>query len=178
MYQLLRRPEGRSWATLGDWLALDETDPIPAERPLVLFMREDRSTLGLYERQTFAVIGTCLAALSILPALKGFWLVPVFSLGALALLVFALDRHRQSTPASETLELGEGKVVLRRLRQAPVELSLIRMRFAAEQRSPSDLRLFIRDWQRSIEIGSCLSLEERQAIAPLIASALAEVRRS
>lgn len=178
MYQLLRRPEGRPWATPSEWLTLSASDPLPAEQPLVVLMRENRSTLGHLERQTIAVLGTCLTIVAILPALKGYWLVPVFSLGVLALLVFALDRHRQSVPASETLELGKGKVVLRRSRQEPVELSSMWMRFAAEQRSPSDLRLFLRDRQRSIEIGTCLSLEEREAIAPIIAAALAETRRS
>ncbi len=178
MYQLLRRPEGRPWATPGDWLALPASDPLPAERSFVLLMRENRSTLGSHERQTIAILGTCLTILAVLPALKGYWLVPVFSLGVLALLVFALDRHRQSAPASETLELGQGKVVLRRSRQMPIELSPWGTQFAADQRSPANLRLFLRHRQHSIEIGACLSLEEREAIAPIIAAALAQARRS
>ena len=178
MYQLLCRPEGRPWATPADWLALSATDPLPAQRPLVVLMRQNRSALGHHERQTIAVLGTCLTILAILPALKGYWLVPVFSLSVLALLVMALDRHRQSVPPSETLELGKEKIVLRGTRREPVELSPLRMRFATEQRSPADFRLFLRDPQRSIEIGTCLSLEEREAIAPIIAAALADARRS
>ncbi|MEQ1518357.1 MAG: hypothetical protein ABL931_17895 [Usitatibacteraceae bacterium] len=46
MYQLLRRPEGRPWATPSDWLTLSASDPLPAEQPLVVLMRENRSTLG------------------------------------------------------------------------------------------------------------------------------------
>ena len=102
----------------------------------------------------------------------------MFSLGVLALLVFALDRHRHSAPASETLELGQGKVVLRRSRQKPIELSPWGTQFTAEQRSPANLRLFLRNRQHFIEIGACLSLEEREAIAPIIAAALAQARRS
>lgn len=178
MYQLLRRPEGRPWATPDDWLTLANSDSLPSDRPLMLHMRENRSSLDPHERLTVAIFGTCLAAMSILPALKGFWLVPVYCLGTLAILVFALDRHRMSAGSSETLELGDAQIILRRDRQAPIRLAAVHTRFAAEQRRPTELRLFMRSHQQSVEVGTCLSLEERQAIAPLIAAALADIRRS
>lgn len=178
MYQVICRPEGRPWARPDDWLALAASEPLPSVRPLVLHMRENRSRLLLHERQAIAVLGTCLAALSILPALKGYWLVPVFSLTALATLVFALGRHSGSAPASETLEFGDDRIVHRRKCGQSVELLPGRIQLKAERRSPADLRLSIADRFCSIEIGTCLSLEEREAIAPIIAAALAGVRRS
>lgn len=176
MYQFLRRPEGRPWVRPDDWPALQAGDLPPADRPIVLFMRENRSALNEAERQTFAMLGTCLAAMAILPALKGYWLVPVFSLGALALLVLALGRHRASVPASETLELGAARIVHRKRGRVPVELSLFKLQFAQERRSPTKLSLVLCDAHRRIEVGSCLSLTEREEVAPIIAAALSHRR--
>lgn len=176
MYQLLRRPEGRPWARPDDWLGLSADDLSPADRPMVLQMRENRSSLNKVERQAFAMLGTCLAAMTIMPALKGYWLVPVFSLGALALLVLALGRHRASVPASESLELGAGRIVYRKRGRPPVELSASRLQFVPLRPSPVKLSLILSDANRKIEVGSCLSLEEREAIAPIIAAALSQRR--
>lgn len=176
MFQVLRRPAGRPWARPEDWLPLSNADPVPATWPLALHMQENRSVLGQTERLTFAVLGTCFAMLSVLPALKGYWLVPVYSLGALGALVFALHRHQRATPRTELLELNAGQATYRPDQRRPVSFDAKYVRLATARRSPSDLRLLISDSRQSIEVGTCLSLEEREAIAPIIAAALANNR--
>lgn len=176
MYQLLRRPEGRPWARPDDWLGLSTDDPSLVDQPMVLLMRENRSSLNKTERQAFAMLAACLVGMTILPALKGYWLVPVFSLGALAMLVLALGRHRASIPASESLELGAGRIVYRKLGRPSVELTASRLQFVPLRPSPVKLSLILSDANRKIEVGSCLSLEEREAIAPIIAAALSQRR--
>ena len=182
MYEFLRHPEGRPWAKVSDWLA---APPQPHAQPqaggqgqqrLILRMRENRSHLGNDARAAFSVIAVVLVATTILPALKGYWLVPVFSLAALAALTFALDRHAKSRPASETLELIDGRVRYRDSAGRVIEYPAFRMRLAAEGRGPSDLRLFLRSRDGAIEFGRCLSLDERREVAPLVAAALAETR--
>ena len=108
MYELLCRSSQRPWAPQPEKLvAVPERG---TSRPLILHMQENRSHLTQEARVCFSVIALLFLVTSIAPALKGHWLVPVFSILALAGLTFALERHGKSRPASETLELAEGRV--------------------------------------------------------------------
>lgn len=144
--------------------------------PLVLTMRENRSHLSQDARICFSVIGLLFMITSIAPALKGHWLVPAFSLAAMALLTFALELHARSRPAQETLELGDGRVRHSDNHGRIVEYPAFWMRLAKEGRGPSDLRLVLRSRDGAIEFGRCLSLQERCEVAPLIEAALADAR--
>jgi uncharacterized membrane protein len=139
-------------------------------------MQENRSHLSQDARVCFSVIGLLFMVTSIGPALHGHWLVPVFSILAMAALTFALERHGSSSPKQETLEMGDGRVRHRDSSGRQTELPAFRMQLAAEGRSPSELRLFLRGRDGSIEFGRCLSLDERRAVVPLVAAALAQAR--
>jgi uncharacterized membrane protein len=139
-------------------------------------MRENRSHLSREARLCFSAIGLLFMVTSIAPALTGQWLVPAFSILAMAALTFALERHGKSRPASETLELADGRVRHRDSARRTADYPAFWMRLAAEASSPSELRLFLRCRDGAIEFGRCLSLDERREVAPLVAVALAEAR--
>lgn len=174
MYELLCRSSQRPWAPQPEKLAAvpDRGD----SKPLILQMQENRSHLTQDARACFSVIALLFLVTAIGPALRGHWLVPAFSLLAMAALTFALERHGRSRPASETLELAEGRVRHRDSTGQQIELPVFWMRLTAEERSPSDLRLFLRGRDGAIEFGRCLSLDERRAVVPLVAAALARAR--
>ncbi|WP_185686309.1 DUF2244 domain-containing protein [Novosphingobium aerophilum] len=141
-------------------------------------MQENRSHLTEEARTCFSVIGLLFMVTSIGPALHGHWLVPVFSILAMAALAYALERHAAIPPARETLELADGRVRHCDSSGRQIELPAFWMRLAAEARSPSELRLFLRSRYGTIEFGRCLSLDERRAVAPLVAAALAQAREA
>ncbi len=172
MYELLCRSSQRPWAPQPEKLAAvsDRGDP----KPLILQMQENRSHLAQEARVCFSVIALLFMVTSIGSALHGQWLVPAFSILALAGLTFAHERHGKSRPASETLEVANGRVRHRDSAGWTVECPARWMRLAAEGRSPSDLRLYLRCRDGVIEFGRCLSLGERREIAPIVAAALAE----
>lgn len=176
MYQLLCRSPERPWGN-----PAERQDSVPSHqaqgiRPLILHMQENRSRLPQEARAVVAVLALLFMVTTIAPALKGQWLVPAFSLLAMASLTFALERHGKSRPASETLELAEGRVRHSDSRGRVSEFPAFWMRLAAEGRTPSDLRLFLKSRDGIIEFGRCLSLDERLEVAPLVAAALAETR--
>jgi uncharacterized membrane protein len=174
MYELQCRPAGRPWATKAR--TADAAAQADNTQPLILHMRENRSHLSREARLCFAVIGLLFMVTSIGPALHGHWLVPAFSLAAMAALTFALERHGASRPASETLELADGRVSHRDSAGRRVELPAYWLRLATESRNPSDLRLILSGRDGAIEFGLCLSLDERREVAPLVAEALARTR--
>ena len=176
MYELLCRSSERPWAPQPE--KLESVPNQDASKPLILHMQENRSHLSQEARACFSVIALLFMVTSIVPALHGQWLVPAFSILGLAGLTFALERHGNSRPASETLELADGRVRHRDSSGRTVEYPAFWMRLAAEGRSPSDLRLYLRCRDGVIEFGRCLSLDERREIAPLVAAALAEARPS
>lgn len=139
-------------------------------------MRANRSHLSQDARVSFTLLGVLFMVTSLAPALRGFWLVPAFSLAAIAALTFALERHGRSRPADETLELGDGRMRHRDGAGRLTELPASTLRFVAEARGDYHLRLWLRGPGGSIEIASCLSLDERRAVAPLVAAALAQTR--
>lgn len=174
MYELLCRSSERPWAPQPARLesAPDRGEP----KPLILHMRENRSYLTPEARACFAVIALLFMVTSIGPAVRGYWLVPAFSILAMAGLTFALERHVKSRPASETLELADGRVLHRDSAGRQVELPAFWMKLAVEARNPFDLRLVLRGRDGSIEFGRCLSLDERREVAPLVDAALARLR--
>ena len=176
MYELMCRSSERPWAPQPEKLVA-----VPDRgnsKPLILHMQENRSHLTQDARVCFSVIALMFLVTSIGPALHGHWMVPAFSILAMAGLTFALERHGKSPPASETLELAEGRVRHRDSAGQQIEMPAFWMRLAPEERSPSDLRLFLRGRDGSIEFGRCLSLGDRRAAAPLVAAALARTRGS
>lgn len=174
MYELLCRSSERLWACQPEKLV---AAPVPGNpKPLILHMQENRSQLTQEARACFSCIALLFLVTSMGPALHGYWLVPAFSILAIVSLTFALERHGKSRPASETLELAEGRVRHRDNTGHQVEMPAFWVRLAADERNPSELRLFLRGRDRSIEIGRCLSLDERRAIIPLVAAALAQTR--
>lgn len=116
---------------------------------------------------------TLLMATSILPAINGHWMVPLFSLGVMALLVWALDTHSASEPKAEAVELVQGVMRYRDPAGAVFERPSHWLRFDLEVFSPTDLRLVFRHRDERIEVGQCLNLEERRAVAPILRHALA-----
>ena len=174
MYELLRRSSERPWTPRPEELVAVPDRGLPGLH--ILHMQENRSHLAQDARVCFSIIALLLMATSIGPALHGHWLVPAFSILAMAALTFALERHGKSRPAGEILELAEGRVRHRDSAGQQVKLPAFWVRLAAEGRTPSNLRLFIRGRDGPIEFGRCLSLDERRAVAPLVAAALAKTR--
>ena len=177
MYEILRRSPARPWALATAVTPLPPMSP-DGNKVLVLHLRENRSPLSEPARQTVAAIALLLAACTILPALKGLWLVPVYALGTLAALTFALECHARSQPASETLTFAEGHIRYRGTDGQATNLPCRFTRLDARAITPASLRLFLRHRDQSVEIGRCLGLEERRALIPTIAAALAQAREA
>lgn len=170
MYEILHRPHGRDADCNGRSPAGAGSDA------LVFHMRQNRSFLPEEGRVAFAALTSLFLLASVLPALNGNWLVAYYSIAAMAVLLFALEAHQRQAPYSETLELAENELRYRDSRGREAMLPLFWLRFEAESRTPSDVRLILRDRDDSLEFGSSLSLEERQSVAPLIARALSAQR--
>jgi hypothetical protein len=168
MYSILSCPRGQPLAV--------ESVPSARDAGIILHLRENRSQLSQEARVTFTSLIGLFMAMAILPAIAGEMLVPMFALGTMALLVGALELHRRSRPASEWLAIEDDRLRWTSNRFDPVELPARATRLVLDDVAPAGLRLFLESqWQR-IEIGRCLSLEEKRAVAPLIARQLGEVR--
>lgn len=153
-----------------------ETVRSAPEAGLVLHLQENRSQLSQEARVTFTVLIGLFMAMAILPAIKGELLVPMFALGTMALLVGAIEWHQRSQPAAEWLAIEDDRLRWTSNRGDPVDLPARATRLVQDEAVPAGLQLFLESqWQR-IEIGRCLSLEEKRAVAPLIARQLGEVR--
>ena len=176
MYELLRRSSERPWGAFSQELAGAPSADRKIDRHLILHMRENRSHLSQEARPCFSMIALLFMVTSIASALNGYWLVPAFSMLAMAGLTFALEQHAKSQPACETLEMDDGRIRHRDSAGRTVEYSAYWMRFAAEGRSAAELRLFLRSRDGAIEFGRCLSLDEKREVAPLVAAALVEAR--
>lgn len=158
MYEILDRPHGRSGAC--------------DKGAIVVRMRENRSALSHEARSAFAALAFLLLVLSIVPVVHGYWLVPAFSLAAVAALTFALERHQKQAAAAETLEVGPGRLRHADSHGRVTECEGPWLSFRVEAPTPSALRLLVRTAADVVEIGRCLSLDERRAVAPVIAAAL------
>lgn len=172
MYEILCRSPERPFA-----LNARLNAPREDHAGLVLHMRENRSHLSEPARRTFAVLGAVMMALAILPALSGHWLVPVFCLMAMGGLVFALESHARATLAGEMLEIADGTIHHRDAQGLATHIPVLFAKLDAQAPTPSSLRLILRSPKASVEIGRCLGLDERRALIPLIAAALAQGRR-
>ncbi|MEQ1539230.1 MAG: DUF2244 domain-containing protein [Sphingorhabdus sp.] len=142
----------------------------------VLQMQQNRSSFPQEARGTFAVLVTLLMATSILPAFKGHMLVPLFSLGVMALLVWALESHQKTAPYSERLELTDGELRYVDSAGRTFAMPSYWVRLETVKRTPVDVRLALRSRDRRFEFGSSLNLEERLAIRPVIEHALATAK--
>jgi uncharacterized membrane protein len=145
---------------------------------VLVHLQEHRSHLSQDARVTFTVLIAVFMAMAILPALRGQWLVPAYAIGTMGLLVGVLDWHRRKQPAAEWLAIEAGRVRWRNLAHDTIEWPLIGTRLIAEESGPARLRLWLTHREQSVEIGACLSLEERRAIVPLITRELAAARRN
>ena len=105
MYELLYRFAERPRAAKAQHLdsVPDRTDA----QPLILHMRENRSHLSQEARACLSAIGLLFVAASMGPARHGHWLVPAFSILAMAVLTVALELHGKASPAQELLELAD-----------------------------------------------------------------------
>ena len=168
MYSIHSCPDGQPLA--------EESVRFAHDAGLVLHLQENRSHLSQDARATFTVLIGLFMAMAILPAINGKMLVPIFSLGTMALLVGALEWHKRSRPAAEWLAIEDGRLRWTSTLADPVDLPAGATRLVQDEAGPACLRLFLENqWQR-VEIGRCLSLEEKRAVAPLIARQLGEVR--
>lgn len=168
MFHILDRSAERDGGNGGKSRAIEPN----RERSFVLHMEENRSCFPQDARGALVVMVTLLMATSILPALKGYWLVPLFSLGMMALLVWALEHHQKSAPKFERLELGDGELRYSNSAGHVFALPSHRLRFELERPQPANVRLLLCDRTQRHEIGTTLNVDERIAVAPLIAGAL------
>lgn len=163
MFEILGRPAGRP----------TDASPFDADARIRLRMRENRSHLTQYARETFTVLILLFMAAAIVPAAQGRILVPLFALGTMAALVLALEWHQRRPPPEEWLELGKGQFAWRGRNGRAVDLPSYWLRFELEQRTPADCRLVFHHRMQRFEVGHCLNLEERREVAPILARALA-----
>lgn len=145
-----------------------------AAEPCVVQMRENRSPLSGEARSAFAALALALMCAGILPVLKGQHAVPVAAMAALALLTWCLDRHARTLPAHETLEICADVVRHRDRDGRETAIALGRVRLRSEGRADATLQLFIESPRQRIEIGRCLALAERRAVARDLERLLAE----
>jgi uncharacterized membrane protein len=149
---------------------------ISANAVIVLQMQQNRSSFPAEGRAALCVLVTLFMLSSILPALRGNFIVPLFSISVMAVLVWALDFHKNSAPYSERLELADGELHYADSRGLTFAMPSYWARFETEKRTPVDVRLHLRSRNRGFEFGKSLSLEERLAVAPVIERALATAR--
>lgn len=171
MYTLLDRSAEQSQGVAGD-----PPSPWGNSAPLILHMCENRSHLPQEARLAFTAIFMMFMAMAIARGLQGHWQVPVYAILTMAGLTYALDRHSKSKPASETLELGKGSIRYCDVHGQWVEYRAATTRLSAEAGGLDELRLFLRGRDGTIEFGRCLNLDERRAVAPIVAAALVQAR--
>ncbi len=143
---------------------------------LILHLQENRSYLPQEARVAFTALIGLFMAMAILPAIKGELLVPIFALGTMALLVGALDWHGRSNPAGEWLAIENDRLRWTNSHSDLVELPVRMTRLVEDACAQARLRLFLECGPQRIEIGRCLSLEEKRAVAALIHHELAVLR--
>jgi uncharacterized membrane protein len=143
---------------------------------LVLQLRRSHPELSQEARTVFTILIGLFMAASILPVLQGYWLVPVYALGTMAVLVGALEWHARSARDAEWLAIADGRVRWRDKEGQTIDLPTRTVRLVQESAGPDRLRLFLdSQWQR-VEIGTCLDIAEKHAVARLIEDHLRDAR--
>ena len=166
MYSIHNCPDGQSHPAMHAQRAGDA--------PVTLHLLENRSSLSQEARVTFTTLICLFMVMAILPAATGELLVPIFSLGTMALLLGAIEWHRQKSPASEWLTIEAERLRWWSNSHASVDFPKRLTRLVKVEPTPSCLRLFLETRSRRIEIGRCLSHEEKRSVASLIALRLKE----
>lgn len=142
----------------------------------VLHLEQNRSPLP-QEARLMLLILLALAFVSTLgPALRGSLVVPIGVLAGMAALLVALERHRRLPVPFERIEIDDRSIRILSQRGLLSELPSHWARIEQVRPAPMNLRLMLRCRDRSVELGRCLGIDERQAIAPLIAAALAHMK--
>jgi uncharacterized membrane protein len=176
MYHIL----DRSIERVGDHISASQNvipnQGISANAVIVLQMQQNRSSFPQEGRAALCVLVSLFMLTSVLPALRGNFLVPLFSISVMALLVWALEFHQNTAPYSERLELADGKLRYTDSAGRTFAMPSYWARFETEKRTPVDVRLHLRSRDKRFEFGNSLSLEERLAIAPVIERTLATAR--
>lgn len=176
MYEIIRRSQERPWHHRVDQINEMPSFGLTSCNDIVVQMRQNRSHFPQEGRAALSMMLALLMLTSVVPAIKGYWLVPVFSLGVMGSLVLALEFHQKSAPMSETLEFSGGQLRYTSSSGERFEQSSFWVRLDTIQRHPLELRLFLNNRNDRIEFGSTLSLDERRALAPFISAALAQSR--
>lgn len=145
---------------------------------LLLRLQENRSHLSQEARVTFTALIVLFMATAILPAFSGELLLPVLSIATMALLAGAIEWHKRSKPATEWLAIEKDRLRYRSDRSDTIDLPVRSTVLVEDAGSPLRLRLFLESQRQKIEIGHCLSLEEKRAIAPLIAGQLGQLTKA
>jgi len=167
MYSILGCPDGQHLAA--------ESACRTGSPGITLHLQENRSSLSAEARTTFTVLIGLFMAMAILPAIKGEMLVPIYALVTMALLVVCLEWHQRTQPSAELLTIETERLMWRSNRHGACQLPTRSTRLVEDDSLPASLRLYlVTHWQR-IEIGRCLSHDERRLIAPLIVRHLREV---
>lgn len=180
MHYLLRCPDG--WRPDDRAVAATQSrppDPQEATSPSVPFtlhMQQNRSAFPESGRgMLVALLSLCMAA-TIIPAVKGYYLVPIAVLLAMAALVLALEYFQRQPVPSETIEIGFEQLRFRDHRGNKIELPSYWTRIEQIRRGPYNLRLILRCRERGLEIGGCLNIEERAEVGQIISAALTQIR--
>lgn len=172
MYHILDRSSERAGEHICNSSNVVPNEAIAANPGIVLHMQQNRSSFPREGRAALCVLVTLFMLTSVLPAMRGNLLVPLFSIGVMALLVWALDHHQKSVPYSEHIELTDGELRYADNSGRQFVMPSYWARFEAETRTPVDVRLHLRTKDKSFEFGNSLSLEERLAVAPVVEEAL------
>jgi uncharacterized membrane protein len=177
MYQIECCPVGQKKARIhSDSAAEPNAGRDAADAALLLHMRENRSSLPQEARTTLSVMVTLFMATAILPAMKGNLLVPIFSIGTMGLLVLAIEWHRRSAPAQEWLALEPHRLRYKCGDGQTVEFIPARTELVQQAGGAAGLRLLLTCPWREVEIGRCLNLEEKRALAMVVSERLRLLR--
>lgn len=180
MHMILRCPEGQC----ADGAALPVSGPeapdpagsIQVTMPFMLYLEQNRSTVPESGRGALlALIGLSVAA-TIIPAIRGYYLVPIAILSALGALVLALEYFARKPVPSETVEIDRDRLTIRDHLGRTVQMPSYWTRLEEIRSGPDILRLVLRCGDRSVELGRCLHAVERAEVAPLVRAGLRHAR--
>lgn len=179
MYLLLSHPTGWRHGSLG---AVHRQGSPTAScdarsmSPFVLHLEQNRSSLPDGARVLLPLLLGLAFASTLGPALRGSFIVPAAVLAAMASLLLAMEIHVRLPVPFERIEIDGRAVRLLSHRGLLSEFPSHWARIEQVRRTPVDLSLVLTCRGRSVEFGRCLGIDERRAIVPIVADALAHVR--